>query len=346
MVKGFDFLKENLKENNSLSGTNSYNGIDLIKLICSFLVCVVHVPPFAESFSAGNEINFWLQNCVARIAVPFFFTASGFLFFRKGGLYSAEPDRLKGYCFKLLRLAGLWYIILLTTKTVHLWYFGAVITAVIILYLLTKKKIKLKYIIFIAAVLYCIGLLGDAYYGVFEHLKAFTPIKLLSLLYENIVGGTRNGVFFGFLFVLLGALFAHKKIKLNKFIAAAGLIVSFAMLFAEVYILRKYIGIQKYNIYISLVPLEFFLFYIAMNLKLKDSIFYKRIRAIGVLMFCMHLAFNRYVRYGIKALNYIAGIDLSAFHFIIVILVTTAASVVVVRLSEKEKFSWLRYMYS
>lgn len=339
-------MKENIKENVSLPGSYSYNGIDLVKLICSFLVCVVHIPPLAESFSAGDEINFWLQNCLARIAVPFFFTASGFLFFRKGGLYNAEPDRLKGYCFKLLRLAGLWYIILLTTKTVHLWYFGAVITAVIILYLLTKKKIKLKYIIAIAVVLYCIGLLGDAYYGVLKPLKMFTPSKMLLMFYERIIVRTRNGVFFGFPFVLLGALFAHKKIKLNKFLAAAGLIVSFAMLFAEVYILRKYMGLKNYNIYISLVPAEFFLFYIAMNLKLKDSIFYKRIRAIGVLIFCMHFAFNRYVRYAIKALNYIAGIDLSAFNFIIVILVTTAASVVVVRLSEKEKFSWLRYMYS
>lgn len=337
---------EEININQRSSDSQNYNGIDLIKLICSFLVCVVHIPPFAESFSPGNEINFWLQNCLARIAVPFFFTASGFLFFRKGGLYNAEPDRLKGYCFKLLRLAGLWYIILLTTKTVHLWYFGAVITAVIILYLLTKKKIKLKYIIAIALVLYCIGLLGDAYYGVLKPLKMFTPSKMLLMFYERIIVRTRNGVFFGFPFVLLGALFAHKKIRLNKFLAAAGLIVSFAMLFAEVYILRKYMDLKNYNIYISLVPVEFFLFYIAMNLKLKDSIFYKRIRAIGVLMFCMHLAFNRYVRYGIKALNYIAGIDISAFHFIIVILVTAVASVVVVRLSEKEKFSWLRYMYS
>ena len=56
-LKGVVFLKENIKENISLPGSYSYNGIDLVKLICSFLVCVVHVPPFAESFSAGDEKN-------------------------------------------------------------------------------------------------------------------------------------------------------------------------------------------------------------------------------------------------------------------------------------------------
>ena len=68
----------------SLPSNYCFNGIDLIKFFCSYLVCMVHIPFISGIDSVwANEINYFVQNSVSRIAVPFFFAASGFLLFRK-----------------------------------------------------------------------------------------------------------------------------------------------------------------------------------------------------------------------------------------------------------------------
>jgi surface polysaccharide O-acyltransferase-like enzyme len=55
--------------------TKHYNCIDLIKFICALFVVSIHVSPFA---SYNSFINYGLKNYIARIAVPFFFVASGY----------------------------------------------------------------------------------------------------------------------------------------------------------------------------------------------------------------------------------------------------------------------------
>lgn len=74
------------KENHfvPIDATKNYNGIDLIKFLCAFLVFIIHVPPFQGELSAfGESANFWLQHFACRLAVPFYFVSSGFFFLRK-----------------------------------------------------------------------------------------------------------------------------------------------------------------------------------------------------------------------------------------------------------------------
>lgn len=50
-----------------------FNGIDLIKFFCAYLVCMIHVP-FFQGFNPSFEVlGFALKNGIARIAVPFSF---------------------------------------------------------------------------------------------------------------------------------------------------------------------------------------------------------------------------------------------------------------------------------
>ena len=57
----------------------SYNGIDLLKFLCSFLVCMIHIAPIQGiELKYSGYINYILQHGICRIAVPFFFCASGF----------------------------------------------------------------------------------------------------------------------------------------------------------------------------------------------------------------------------------------------------------------------------
>lgn len=71
-----------------------FNGIDIVKFICAFLVCIIHIPPFKIDLFGFNNFNFWLQNYLCRIAVPFYFTASGFLLFRKTEFNSCHNRKI------------------------------------------------------------------------------------------------------------------------------------------------------------------------------------------------------------------------------------------------------------
>lgn len=248
---------------NKIPQDYQFNGIDIVKFICAFLVCIIHIPPFQTDLFGLNHLNFWLQNYLCRIAVPFYFTASGFLLFRKTEFNNLNQNIIKKYCFKILRLLGTWTFLLFVGGSGQLWYLGALVLAVIILSVLIKKETPMRWIVLISVILFLVGLLGDSYYGFIEPLKSYFIPKLFVVGYETVFSTTRNGVFFGLIFVLIGALFAQKRIVINNIFAIVGLIISFIIMFFEVYLLRHYSHPKDYNMVLSLLPVIFFLFYLA-----------------------------------------------------------------------------------
>lgn len=326
-----------------------FNGIDIVKFICAFLVCIIHIQPFNVEYWGIDKLsylNFGLQQCLCRIAVPFYFTASGFLLFRKTEFNNLNWSSIKNYCFKILRLLGTWTFLLFVGRSGQLWYLGALVLAVIILGVLIKKEIPMQWIVLISVVLFFIGLLGDSYYGFIEPLKSFFIPKLFIAGYETVFSTTRNGVFFGLIFVLIGALFAQKRIVINNIFAIVGLIVSFILMFLEVYLLKYYSHPKDYNMFLSLLPVIFFLFYLASHIKLKNRPVYGRLRVIGMLIFFIHLFVDYFVDLAIKISNNKIGINLTAFQFIITILFTTILAVIIERLAKTNRFHWLKYLFS
>lgn len=71
MEKGMDVIRD---EKTSLSINNSIN---YLRLICAYLVVVIHTQPF-EKFS--ELLGFNLMNLIASLAVPFFFAISGYFY--------------------------------------------------------------------------------------------------------------------------------------------------------------------------------------------------------------------------------------------------------------------------
>ena len=63
----------------------SYNSIDIMRVICAIMVVVIHIPPFG-SIERFDTINYYLQQYVSRVAVPFFFITSGFFLAKKNSL--------------------------------------------------------------------------------------------------------------------------------------------------------------------------------------------------------------------------------------------------------------------
>lgn len=266
------------KPNNKTCNTSvdrqqkNLNGIDAIKFLCSILVFIIHVSPFQGELSGFARIlTFGFQHYICRIAVPFFFMCSGFFLFRNMSFYDLNTDRIKRYCYKILRLIGTWQILLFIGYTEHLWYLGATVIAIILLSLCFHFRIKFKFICLIACLLYIIGLLGDSYYGVIAPLENITFFKYLFKSYEFAFDTTRNGVFMGFIFILMGASFSHCKVKPKPLISIIVFVVSMICLFAEICLIKYYDMAISYNMYIFLIPSVYFLFSFACTIHLKTA---------------------------------------------------------------------------
>ena len=154
---------------NALSSSESkkkhYNCVDLFKFISALLVVSIHIPPF-ESYN--HVINYGFENYLARIAVPFFFVASGYFLFRKTSYKRFDTNVLLIYVWKIFRLYLVWTVIyfpwalkmfilkdekgivygglnwirtfLFTGSFIQLWYLNATIVAVLMIIFCISKK--------------------------------------------------------------------------------------------------------------------------------------------------------------------------------------------------------------
>lgn len=321
--------------------TGSYNGVDLLKFVCAILVFVIHVPLFP-----GDSFEFWFQNYLCRLAVPFYFVCSGYFLFRKMPLYEPDTDRIRDYCFKILRLLGIWTILLFAGNTVHLWYLRGTVIAVVMLGLCLRLRLRLPLIWAAACGLYAIGLLGDSYYGLTAGWTDSFVIKLFSKSYGLFFNTTRNGVFMGFIFILMGATLAAHPVGLRPRTALAGLVLSMLCLFAEVFLLQYHKIPADHNMYIFLLPAVFFLFCLATGITLKDRPIYRHLRNIGTLLYFTHVMVDHVVSIAVSVLGNTFGIDISAFQFMLSLFFSLLLAVCVETLSRRERYKWLRWLLS
>lgn len=328
----------------------NYNSIDTIKFICSILIFMIHIPPLCAPFdgtlSAGATlVNFWLQKYICRLAVPFYFVCSGFFLFRKMPRDAVDVERVKNYCFRILRLLGTWSILLFMGGDVQLWYLGSTVLAVTLLSLCLHFRMKDMFIIILACVLFIIGLFRDSYFGFIEPL---TTHEILRYFFAAWGLGTNvfiRGVFMGFIFVLMGMLFAKKNIHLNTRLSLIGFVVSMVCLGGEVFTLDYY-GIPfDHTMYIFLLPATFFLFAFATSLSLKDRPVYARLRTIGLLVYFLHLFVSKFINLVAKGLYIVLGLNIHSFFFPIALVSTLLVAVCIERLSRKDRFKWIKSMF-
>lgn len=185
---------------------------------------------------SNSTYEWYVLHIFFRIAVPFFFIASGFLY---GKNYINNKQNLKGITknqikrliipFVFWMLISLPYIIL-TTKSDStldlvieiikkvifypwgaLWFILALIVSIIIEYWVLKKG-KLKIAICIGVILYIICLLGNSYYFLLEG----TPFQRIMDLYRTFCITTRNGIFEAFPIFTLGVYIATKEKNIEK----------------------------------------------------------------------------------------------------------------------------------
>lgn len=249
---------------------NHYPWIDRIKYYVSFLVLVIHFRPLSDF---NSIIDFSSAQIVSRIAVPFFFISSGYFI----GVNGLNKENIIKALKKNLRIYLVWSVIYLPISFMfympiytnflvnitvlgvyyHLWFIPALIFSLLSLYLFSKYLKPLS-ITFIAFLFFCVGVFGDAYYGV---LPKGILLDIMNQ-YLEVFYTTRNGLFFGFLFVSLGYLIQKTQIQARIRVRTSLFlfIISFILMFVEMGLLMTYSNPYEFNMYFSIIPTSTFLF--------------------------------------------------------------------------------------
>lgn len=250
-----------------------FPGLDAFRLVAAFLVVAIHTSPL---WSVNQSADFLLTRVVARLAVPFFFMASGFFLARSAGprplaRFLAKNARLYGLCI-LLYLPLNWYLgdfghpnllarslrdLLWNGTVYHLWYFPALLLGGCIAWLLWRRLPRWAGLA-VCGALYLLGLGGDSWHGLLAALPAANGFYgFLFTLFSY----TRNGLFFAPLFIYLGLLAARRPQSLyGPWPAAAGFALSFAAMVAEALTLRAFGAMRHDSMYLMLPFCSLWLF--------------------------------------------------------------------------------------
>ena len=86
-----------------------YTGIDVAKMAAALLVVAIHAQV------CGGMAKHVAIDMAARLAVPFFFMASAFFFFRR----SPGAGQLRRFIYRLLLLFGSWFLVTLPVTVLH-----------------------------------------------------------------------------------------------------------------------------------------------------------------------------------------------------------------------------------
>lgn len=341
---------------------NNYNGIDLMKFLCAILVITIHIEPFPLNCSI-TWLNFFVNNCIARIAVPLFFIASSFFLFKK--LKNNMDTKIFGkYLKRIIFLYIAWtiiYIPLIIYKKykyglilgiimlirdtifdgsyVHLWYLQSLIVSSTIVFFYFKKNNNKKILLFMAIVLYVIGLLGQSWFGFLKPIKNVSPqVWQVLLLIKNIIVTTRNGIFFGLIFTLIGYYFATNEKVITKKKNILMIIIFLILLIFECYILKHLNFARAHDMYLTLIPLSFYVFNYFKDIKLDNKKIYIYMRKISSLVYFIHMWIAAILKLLLRnVLNdwYIV--------FYLTVIISIFLSLLIIKLSKK--YTWLKYLY-
>ena len=347
-----------------------YGAVDIIKFICAIFVIAIHVSPFGYNGTLGR-INYFCVGFLAKIAVPFFFIASGFFLYRKTPENEFTFNPTKKFLKKMLKLYLLWSLIYLyfpikiilesgdikryaisyvrdfifIGSYAHLWYLNASIVAVFLVSVLLKFKVKIRFIVIIAILLYVLGLLTQSWYGIIRPLENKLPqLWKVFRLARKILVSAKDGLFEGFVFISIGMFFAYDKIKLNLTFSIIGFIVSLVLLYVEIDFVNKHGYARESVLYIFLVPAAMFLFAIGLNVKTKERKVYTDLRLLSSLIYYLH-----YFWFKILDLYVFKNINLDSMPgllYVSTLVITLLTSVLIMVLSRTKHGKFLKHLYS
>ncbi|MDF2802939.1 MAG: vanTG [Anaerocolumna sp.] len=286
--------------------------VDYFRLAAAILVVAIHTSPL---LSLNETSDFVLTRILARVAVPFFFMATGFLLFGRITTHKdAKENKKRVYRFlhktSLLYLAAIiLYLplniymgyfkenntfldfledVLFNGTVYHLWYLPAAVCGCFLTWI-GMKKLGIKKTFVVTIVLYVIGIFGDSYYKCISSIPiGYEFYKFLFQFFDY----TRNGLFFAPIFFMMGTLAGKQKYKLKTKLVWLMFIASMSLMVAEGLILHSY-KIQRHDsMYFMLIPSMYFLFQLLIsrqgNKENEKIINTKEFRTVSLVIYIIH----------------------------------------------------------
>ncbi len=356
------FFQEKI-DNNYKEGIINYHNIDILKYICAILIIILHLRPFKYY---SNELDLTFNNIITRICVPLFFLITGYFIAKKE---KDNPSYIKNYIKKMIPLYLVWstlyipiiisfiiqnsslindylqfvnlpiYVIIIllilllpiillitliyTGVYYHLWYFPALLFSLMVLSK-WKKKFKIKYLLIISFFLLLFGA-TETYYGILP-----IGIKALVSFYFKIFFTTRNFLFFGLFYVVLGYYMGTKKEIYSKNCFVKLIIFVFLLVFEAIF-LHDTERLNS-NILLSCVPIVYYLFITILYIsKPKDNKVKFPFRDLSKYYYFIHPGII-FILFSIKAIN----VDINPYFQVgIVLLITDLLSRIIIYLKKK-----------
>lgn len=349
-----------------------YKSIDLFKLICAILVITIHIAPLGLADDVlTNDANYFIKHFLARFAVPFFFTTSGYLLYLNNhdqNNFRVEP--IKKCLKKLFKVYVVWSVIYLPCTTIdilhsenklymdvllyvqnfifggayiHLWYVKSALVAIAIVSFLLYKKKSVFEVFVISLILYIIGLFGQTWFGIIVPLKnEFPSVWQFFRMAQDIILTTRNGLFDGMLFISLGLCLAvSKKISFKKNIIL--FVLSVTLYFIEFILVRNFDLAKDFNTYLGLVPSIYFGFQLILRINLtnwKSNLLFRKMSSL--IYFCHPLVITIICKIVISVSSDLLNTPIP---FISTLVVTVAISLFIIRLSKLSRLSFLKKLF-
>lgn len=235
---------------------NKVNSIDLFKLFFAVCIVLIHTE-LLKVFP--DKINWYVTHMVFRVAVPYFFVASGYFFGLKIRFAKNKEQRL-GYAYKYIQrnvrplifwgICGLLisilkiykeksllYLIAYSVQRIFFYPLGAMwflLASMIGVYCICKLWDRKWLLVVIAILGYCFALICNTYYFTINN----TIIQKVVNIYMKLFVSARNGLFIGIIYIGIGVGLACNN-KVNN-ISIHKVILSFIVCCIILYIEVSY----------------------------------------------------------------------------------------------------------
>lgn len=273
--------------------------IDRLKFIMAYLVMIIHFRPFMD---VNADLDLFFSHGLSRLAVPFFLISAG---------YFLELTKIKESIHRYLRLYLTWTLYYLPFiflgfsysqaspfskiltflrdaffqgTVLHLWYLPASIFAFWMVDVL-KERISLKSMVILGFILMSIGVFADAYSGYILPNSIFYPIQQM---YLELFASSRNGLFFAFFYISLGAYLKTHPSSFTFKQSVIGFLFFFGLMTVELFFIIEPKHPIDYNFYFSLVFAIYFLFNASLTSPLKLSKYDRNLRHMASSMYFSH----------------------------------------------------------
>lgn len=340
-----------MKISNRLENNRGYGGIDVCKFLMAIVVIAIHTNPIVQ---IDNPVITNLVIAIEDLAVPFFFVASGFFLQLKLRELGEEGEQyLKKYLCKLIRMYCAWTLISIPLtiygyyisgenilhcvfsyikyflfvgklyNSYHLWYLLALIYAVIMIWILMKRKMSLGQVTLVSFILFGVNEL-IIWMGTVDDLPYI--LSIFAKLYQVIFN--KGGIFTGMIYVCIGMILAERKVSLKNIYCIVGYILIYCVQIVNSNILLSNL--------ISIVETVLFFMFI-LNVKSKKCKEYVNLRRASTIIYLSHLIFFSF--YSIILIDNPNKLGLDSFLVTVVLSVLNAFTLM--KVSKIRGFGWI-----